>query len=472
MKKTTIDKEKLFVIRRAVKKLMTDMANAERIAETNRGQLLYCEPQKVWYFWDCKRWVRDEILEATRRAKAVVESLMHEAESIPDPQRRATILKHATQCQSVSRITAMLRLASAEEGFQVLPSQFDNDPWLLNLDNGVLDLRATKLLPHNPDFLMTKIANVEFDPHAECPLWESFLERITNENQDLIDFFQRVVGYLLTGDVSEQALFILHGYGANGKTVFLETVKALLGDYSVILPHDLLVDKKFTQHPAGLAELAGKRAALASEIEIGSKFSEALVKLLTGGDTVKARRLYENFWEFVPSHKILLAANTKPYVHGQDHGFWRRIKLIPFEVTIPAEQQDKRLTEKLRRELPGILAWAVRGCILWKKGGLREPQSVVFATQKYRSEMDTLGQFITETCDINPHSEVLFSDLFSEYGTWCEANNSTQMSRKAFAMALEERGYASRHTRVGNVRSGLVIKSATSFNEADDEIDF
>jgi putative DNA primase/helicase len=254
----------------------------------------------------------------------------------------------------------------------------------------------------------------------------------------LITYLQRLIGYCLTGDVSEQVLWFLYGTGANGKSTFLNTILALLGDYAMQSVSDLLMQKKNESHPTDRADLFGRRFVSTIETEQGKKLAEALVKQLTGGDTIRARHLYQDFFEFPPTHKILLAANYKPVVYGTDHAIWRRIKLIPFTVTITEQQKDKNLFQKLKNELPGILNWAIKGCLDWQKNGLGEPQEVYKATEQYRSEQDLLEQFITDHCEVHQKRSVQASILFD---TFKNKTGNTDISKMDFKQRMENKKF-------------------------------
>ncbi len=278
-----------------------------------------------------------------------------------------------------------------------------------------------------------------FDAEATCPLWLQFLDRIFASNASLIQFVQRVCGICLTGDASEQILLVYHGVGANGKSVLLNTQLAMMGlDYAMQAPPDLLMAKSQDSHPTERADLFGKRLVCSIETEDGRRLAESLVKSLTGGDRIRARRMHEDFWEFTPSHKLILACNHRPVIRGTDYGIWRRIRLIPFNVVIPAEEQDKNLAAKLAAELQGILAWAVQGCMDWQRHGLSEPAEVVDATASYRVEQDALAEFISQRCTLDPDTYDRACRLFAAYSSWIGDKSITQ---RRFGKAMTERGF-------------------------------
>ena len=417
---------------------LTDMGNAERLVANHGQNVRYCYSWYKWLVWDGRRWAVDYGGEVERKAKGTARSIYAEATAVADGSERRAIAAHAARSEAQARIQAMILLARSEPGVPVRPDALDADPWLLNCENGTLDLRTGELHPHSREDLITKLAPVVFDRDAEAPTWETFLRRAL-PSEDLRRFVQRLAGYSLTGDVSEQILPFLHGYGANGKTTFLNALLAVAGDYGQQAAPDLLLAKQ-GGHPTELADLYGARLVATVEVEDGRRFAESLVKQLTGGDRIKARRMREDFWEFKPTHKVFLAANHKPEVRGTDHAIWRRIKLIPFNVTIPKEEQDPRLPEKLRDEQPGILAWAVRGVLDWQREGLGEPEEVRVATEGYRFETDVLARWINERCILREGTWATFRDLYGSYRAWCESSGERAETKTKFGLRLTERG--------------------------------
>jgi putative DNA primase/helicase len=295
----------------------------------------------------------------------------------------------------------MINLASKQEAVAVLPDDLDKDSFLLNVNNGTLDLRAGVLRAHNRADLITKLAPVDYDPNAEMPLIKEFLLEIMNISSDLVPFIQRMFGYSLTGDTREQVLPLCFGVGANGKTTLLGLFQEMLGDYAMATSTSMLMIKRNESIACDLATLKGMRFVTASGVEDGQRFAESKVKELTGGDLITARHLYGDPFTFKPNFKIWLCVNHKPTIRGTDMGIWRRVHLIPFAVVIPKERQDKNLPLKLRQELPGLLTWAVAGCLEWQKNGLGVPGAVEQATKGYKEEMDVLVQFIAERCTVD-----------------------------------------------------------------------
>lgn len=269
-------------------------------------------------------------------------------------------------------------------------------------------------------------------------------------NQELISFLQRSVGYSLTGDTSEQCLFILHGSGANGKSTFLQTIASILGDYAMSTPTETLLVKPRGAIPSDVARLKGARFVTASEAEAEQRLAESLIKRMTGGvDSISVRFLYQEWFDLEPTHKIFLGTNHKPLITGSDNAIWRRIRLVPFEVTIPEPERDKNLFQKLKNEAEGIFAWAVQGCILWRKHGLEEPEEVRAATDNYREEMDTQAEFIKDRCVVRADVKISRKDLFDAYTAWCQENGQTQVNNKSFVAGMRDRGFMDCRTGKG-----------------------
>lgn len=421
---------------------LTDLGNAKRLVFHHGGDFRHCHRWNKWLIWNGKIWSIDDTGQIVRLAKESVKSIYREASNASD-ELREKVGKWAIRSESAGFLNSMVSLAQTEEGIPISPNELDTDPYLLNCKNGTINLRTGDLLPHNPKHFITKIIPVEYYPKAECPIWIEFLETIFNWNYDLINFIQRTIGYSLTGDASEQCLFLLHGTGANGKSTFLGTVKELLGDYAQTARFETFLLRDQERISNDLARMQGKRFITSIEAEGERRLSEAVIKQLTGQDTITARFLYGEYFEFPAQFKLWLACNHKPIIRGTDHAIWRRIKLIPFNVTIPENKQDKLLDKKLKAEFPGILAWAVQGCLEWQKNGLQTPDEVKAATNDYRNEMDVIQTFIDECCFVKPGStevKTISGVLYGAYKNWCEQNGEHTLDNRTFGRRMSEKG--------------------------------
>jgi putative DNA primase/helicase len=442
----------------------SDQTNAETLVRWYGRDIRYCNEFKQWLFWDGHRWAYDTTQHVMRLAKNTIKRLAATASTLDDEAAKA-LLGHVKTSLSASRLKAMVTLAESEPGVAIKPSELDQNPWLLNCRNGTVDLRTGKLHAHRREDWITKCVNIDYDPNATCPQWCSFLWRVMDgpmpdevgheevlldrhsRAEKLVQFIQRAVGYSLTGVVAEHVLFFLYGGGQNGKSTFSETLASLLGEYFQKAPTHLLMLKERanlgTPTPE-LARLFGVRLVMACEIGEGQRLNETQVKDLTGDDIIVARNLYQGFIEFRPTYKLWMYGNHKPTISGTDEAIWRRPKLIPFTVKIPDDDVIPLFREKcLLPELPGILAWAVQGCLAWQKDGLKVPDVVTEATQNYRREMDVVGHFIEDCCTCIPEASVKASTIYAEYCKWCEVNREVAIKQRNFGVKLSERGFTS-----------------------------
>jgi len=397
---------------------LTDMGNAERLIHHFGKDLRFICDRKRWIVWDGIRWTEDNTLQVERLAKETVRSIYREAEAVQDSQERKAIAKWALQSESQERIAAMIRLA--QSATSITTDKLDTDPYLLCCKNGVIDLREGELLEPCRENYITKQIPVDYDQQAECPTLNRFLERVLPD-QSVRRYIQKAIGYTLSGDVSEQCLFFLYGEGKNGKTTLVEIISELMGQYFVKARSDILMIRRNAGIPNEVASLAGSRLVSVSEVSSGQKLDEGLVKDLTGGDTLAARFLYGESFNFKAGFKLWLYGNHKPTIRGKDEGIWRRIRLLPFIVQIPGSERDGHLLDKLRLELPGVLSWALEGFLLWQKEGLHEPGAVSDAVNEYRREQDSLADFIAENCIIERQAIVTKKDFWNAYRQYAES---------------------------------------------------
>jgi len=440
----------------------TDSGNAERIARKFAGAVHYCAPQRCWYIGSGKRWEPDQTGEMLQRTKIIARELYEEAGRIEDSDQRKTCAEWARKCESADRRKAALFLAQSEPRIPVLPAEFDSDAFALNCNNGTVDLKTGELREHRPEDLITRLAPVKYDSAARSELWERFLDESTAGNKELKDFLQRAAGYSLTGSVSEEVLFFVHGPAASGKSTFLETLKASFGDYAKVADFESFIARR----DAGairndIAELAGRRFVVSIEVDEGKRLAEGLVKLLTGGDTVRARFLYQEAFEFAPSFKLWLAANHAPRVRDDDSAIWRRILRLPFEHVVPKGQRDPTVKARLKDPAvsgPAILAWAVEGCARWLEDGLRVPGVVEQATEQYRLDMDPLRLFFDDRCAFEPDARCSVAALRGAYEAWAkECGERYVLDGRRFTERLTERG-CSKVRQHGGVRAWQGIR--------------
>lgn len=435
----------------------TELGLAQRIAAQHADRIRYCWPWSSWLVWDGTRWARDREGEVVALGKETVHDLYRKAAAEPDEDARKKAVSYALRCEKESVLRAGLSLARTEPGIPVLPEGVDQDTFTLNTPSGVVDLRTGELRPHRREDLFTRLCPITFDPDATGPTWERFLLRIFAEDLPMVLYVQRLFGYAATGCVREHVLPILWGSGANGKSTLTTAILDTLGpDYAGGVAPSLLSAERKDTHPTALANLFGKRVAVTHETDSGSRLAEGVVKQATGGDRLTARRMREDFWEFTPTHTLFLATNSKPVVRGTDDGIWRRLRLIPFKVQIPAAEQDRTLGDRLRTEAPAILAWLVAGARDWYQHGLGEPEAVVEATQTYRGESDLIGEFLASRCVVESRAAVKAKDLYETFATWHrEEVGGDPPTQTTFGRRLSDRGFDRHRTPTGYVWRGL-----------------
>ena len=428
-----------------------DIGNAERFVRFFSGRIAYVPELGAWRRWTGHRW-RDDDDEALRNAQIVAKSWFDDMVRESDSARQKRILQHAQRSSSANSLRAMLDIARTR-GLSVRLHEWDNDPMLLGTPAGAIDLRSGKPLEHpDPREYISKAVGCTteglFGPDdVKAPTWCAFLDRIFDGDVATIAFLQRAVGYSLTGSTAEECLFICHGSGMNGKSKLIGTLRAMFAEYGRDCAAETLLARRDDGIPNDVARLAGARFVSAIETEDGKRLAEAMVKAMTGGDRIVARFLHREFFEFKPEFKVWLATNHKPTIRGDDLAIWRRIRLVPFAVTIPEEDRDKDLLGKLTAELPGVLAWAVRGCLDWQRDGLQSPEPVRAATAAYREDMDRLGQWIEERCVITPAARMKAAFAFKDYREWAEARREHPMTLTAFGNRLTERGIVKEKAR-------------------------
>jgi putative DNA primase/helicase len=433
----------------------TDLGNAKRLVLAEGKDIHYCYSSKKWFVWDGKKWAEDDAGEIQRRAKRTTRAMLEEAATVEDDQKRSILVAHEQRSESEGRLNAMVSSARSEPGVPVQLTNFDSDRMIFNCLNGTIDLKTGTLRKHCRYDLTSKIAPVEFDPNAVCPTWLKFLDTITGHSMELADYLQRCVGYSLTGETSEHALFLLYGTGANGKSTFLEVLRFVLGDYAQSADFQSLMVSQGQSIRNDLAKLNGARFVTATESEDGKRMAENVVKQLTGGDTITTRHLYQDYFEFVPQFKLWLGTNHKPVIRGQDVGIWRRIKLISFTISIPLDQQDRNLKDKLKQEASGILTWALEGLAQWGEYGLKPPAVVEEATKEYQADQDVIGHFLDTRCVVEVGLESSARKLYQAYKQWAEQTGEWVMNERRFSNEMADRGFTKVRQSDGMLWKGI-----------------
>jgi putative DNA primase/helicase len=432
---------------------------ALRFSEEHREDLRFTARWGRWSIWDGKRWERDDTLQVFDMVRALCRQVA--AECIADPGTADDQSKsQAAQIARASTVAAVERLAKADRRHAMTVDGWDADPWLLNTPTGIVDLRTGSLRPAVQEDYCTKLTAAS--PGGECPLWLEFLDRITAGDIELQAFFQRMAGYALTGVTQEHALFFLYGPGANGKSVFINTISGLMGDYARTAPIETFIASTNERHPTDLAGLRGARLVTAVETEEGRRWAESKLKLLTGGDRISARFMRQDFFEFAPEFKLVIAGNHKPSLQSADEAMRRRFHMLPFTVTIPVEERNQELTENLRGEWGGILQWMIEGCLAWRREGLNPPSVVAEATTDYFAEEDVLGRWIEECCVLGPKCKAAVADLFENWKQWCVRNEEQSGSAKSFSQNLETRGYSRERSADTRCFRGIALKKVRS----------
>ncbi len=433
----------------------TDSANSRLLVQNFGSDIRFTEGCG-WMVFSSSHFFRDpEGVRIMAIAKTTAGQLFTSAQNAPD---RDAAIKHAKQSQNRRALESMEVLARAEPGVLANINDFDADPWLLNVQNGTIDLRTRQLRPHRAADLISKIAGTHYDASATAPTWDLFLDRVMAGDSEIISYLQRATGYALTGFSNERALHFFHGDGCNGKSVYSEVILHLFGDYGLVMGSDLLMARVPGSIPNDIAALRGQRVVFLNETQQGSAFDEQKLKALTGGDTLSGRFLHREFFAFRPTHKLFLRGNHKPLISGSDDAIWGRLRMIPFNVVIPEQERDPNLLDKLKHELPGILNWALDGLQAWQHEGLRPPENVVAAVAAYRTESDTLSQFLDEQCERDPTSYVAASELQEAYAAYCKARHEKPVPTKDLPNEMARRGIHRRRTSRARVYEGIRLR--------------
>ena len=428
----------------------SEEALALEFAESYAGELRYVAQWGKWLRYDGTRWKFDQ----KREAFSLARKLCREAAKATNKAGEAkTIASAKTRAAVVALAGEDLRLAATVD-------QWDTDPWLLNTPGGIVDLRSGRLRPHCASDYMTLITAVA--PGDDCPKFKKFLQQIFAGDNEMVRYIQRVFGYALTGVTIEHALFFLYGGGNNGKGVLISTLRGIFGSYHQTAAMNSFTACDHERHPTELAMLRGARLVTSNETEEGARWAESKVKTLTGGDEIRARFMRQDFFAFMPQFKLAISGNHKPHLRSVNVAIRRRMNLLPFSVTISDKDRDLNLTEKLKKEWPGILAWLIEGCLEWQRTGLRPPQKVIDATEEYLNDEDVVGAFIAEHCERDINADVSSAHLFVMWKKYAAENNAFVGSAKMFAGWMSERGFSKARdkSRTIHVFKGLKFANA------------
>jgi putative DNA primase/helicase len=442
----------------------TDHGNARRIVDRFGKDLKFCPQLGACLIWDGTRWKVDETdgSPIQRMAISVIQKMHAEAGGLEfGTEKRKALYKHAMNSESARAIAAMVSLVKKEPEIVVTPDQLDADDWVAGCPNGTLDLRTGQLRDSERSDLITKQLGVPYDPDAKCADFEKWLLHALGGDKSLFDYVIRVTGYLLTGSVREEMFVFAHGPGGGGKGTFFKVLQTVLGDYAGFLRSESLMAKQFEQIPADIAKLKGARVAIVDETEENKRFNEGLLKHLTGGGLVQARFMRENFFEFQPKFKLLIAGNHKPRIISFDRAIERRLKLIPFEHPVPEGEVDKQLKDRLAStQSAGVLALMVRACTEWQRHGLQDPQAVSEAVKEYREESDAVLRFVEECCEYDQfaENETRARALYGAYKTWSKTTEDYCGTETWFGRLLRLKGYKRERDSKGYYYVGLSLK--------------
>lgn len=426
----------------------TELGNAELLRDHHGADIRYCHAKKRWLIWTGKVWTED--IGNGRIGHRMNQTIRHRLQGTTDianVEHRKAEQAWVNRSESANVRRGSIDQATTLPELAVRPEELDADPWLLATANGTLDLRTGELGPHLRQDLITRMLDLDYRPDAKCPIWEAFLLSSMADRPHLVDYLRRVTGYIFTGSVREHALFLFYGRGRNGKGTFVETIAYLLGELAQKAQMESFLLRRGEKGVSNdIARMKGARLVHATEANQGRRLDEATIKELTGGDTLCARFLHQEFFEFAPTHKLVFSVNDRPVITGDDHGIWSRVHLVPWDVRFEGDKQDKGLKDRLRTraELEGILAWAVRGCLEWQAGGLQAPEEVIAAVSAYREEMDTFGQFAEDCLVFDANTCAKASEIFAAYEIWAREagerlNNQRWLGQKLAKMGLERK---------------------------------
>ena len=439
---------------------MTDWGRAQIFADEHINLVKYSHAMSSWYIWDGKRWKQDTNGTIYQCAKNTIKNMYGTVlPNIDDYDKKKTFLKQLVRSENQHALKAMLDSANNEPDIPVDVLDFDSQKGLINVENGVVDLKTGNLLPHEKHYLMTKMLDLEYSNEPQCEKWLNFLDETFEHDVDLIDFIKRFLGYALTGFTDEQIFCIFYGHGSNGKGTLIDTIMNVMGEYAKTTEPETIIKKKYERSSTNdLADLWGARFVTTSETESYQELDEGRIKRITGQDAIKCRFLYKDLFEYFPEYKLVLLTNHEPVIKSQDYSIWRRVLKIPFNVKRPKEEWNLNLRTELLEEREGIFRWLVDGAVAWHKDGLKVPKSVILATNEYKEELDIIGDFLDMCTMLGDTLTVRNIDIYKCYEQWCDGTNNKSFANTTFSRSLIERGF--KNTKINGLRGkqGLDLK--------------
>ena len=419
---------------------LTDLGNKERFLDLYGKKIRFYSNCDRWLVWDGARWVEDTYgILIQSFAEESVKSIL----KMDNAFNWDAVQKHHKTSATRTKINAFLALAQKDSCVNVKADALDHDPMLLCCQNGTLDLSTGKLREFAPSDMITKMCGTAYNPTCPTPLFSKFICEIVCGDVELLSYIQKIIGYSLTGKTSEQELYFWTGKGANGKSTLLSILLAMMGDYAKSTRAKTFAKKPSSAVENDLAALCGARMVATSELDAGTVFSDSTIKSLTGDDAISVRFLFKEYFHYVPTYKIIIAANHKPTIYDTSYAMWRRIRVIPFDYTASEEEKDIYLKDKIiANELPGVLAWAVEGCLKYQREGLIPPSSVLAATERFKEESNPMGIFLMDCCVIGEEQSAYNKILRNRYTDWCKKMACQPISQAQFSEALEALGFA------------------------------
>lgn len=419
---------------------LTDLGNKERFLDLYGKKIRFHGNRDRWLVWDGARWVEDTYgIMVQSFAEESVRSILE----MENASNVGAVQKHHKASATRTKINSILALAQKDSCVNVKADDLDHDPMLFCCMNGTLDLSTGKLREFAPHDMITKMCGTAYDLTCPTPLFTKFIREVVCGDVELLDYIQKIIGYGLTGKISEQELYFWVGKGANGKSTLLGILLAMMGDYAQSTRAKTFAKKPSSAVENDLAALCGARMVATSELDAGTVFSDSIIKSLTGDDAISARFLFKEYFQYIPSYKIIIAANHKPTIYDTSYAMWRRIRVIPFDYTASEEEKDIYLKDKIiANELPGVLAWAVEGCLKYQREGLIPPSSVLAATERFKEESNPMGIFLMDCCVIGEEQSAYNKILRNRYTDWCKKMACQPISQAQFSEALEALGFA------------------------------